>query len=90
MATRSSDVFLDVSPRGQVTLPAKARKAFGIKAGDTLRLVQEEGRMVLEPTARFPIEIYTEERIAEFMKEGQATPAELRKIRKVWARQKRS
>ncbi|MBI5050487.1 MAG: AbrB/MazE/SpoVT family DNA-binding domain-containing protein [Nitrospirae bacterium] len=37
-----------VLPKGQITLPKKVRKNFGIKEGDSLVLEEEKGKIVLK------------------------------------------
>ncbi|PZA08202.1 MULTISPECIES: AbrB/MazE/SpoVT family DNA-binding domain-containing protein [unclassified Meiothermus] len=77
-------VITQVSPRGQITLPASVRKALGLKAGDALLLRVEEGRIVLEPARVLPMEAYTEERIQEFTQAAEASEEELTAFRKAW------
>lgn len=67
-----------------MTLPAAIRKALGLKAGDTLLLRVEEGRVVLEPAQVLPLEAYTEERIQEFAQAAEVSKKELAAFRKAW------
>jgi AbrB family looped-hinge helix DNA binding protein len=56
-----------VGKRGAVVIPASLRRRFGIKEGS---LVIAEGRaegVLIRPAAAFPIEMYTQERQAEFL-----------------------
>ncbi|MDP4012232.1 MAG: AbrB/MazE/SpoVT family DNA-binding domain-containing protein [Candidatus Nanoarchaeia archaeon] len=39
---------IKVSEKGQVAIPADIRESIGIKKGDTLILIQEEGRILLQ------------------------------------------
>ncbi|WP_276959512.1 AbrB/MazE/SpoVT family DNA-binding domain-containing protein [Allomeiothermus silvanus] len=77
-------IITQLSPRGQVTLPAAIRKALGLKAGDALLLRIEEGRVVLEPARVLPVEAYTEERIREFAQAAEVSEEELAAFRKAW------
>ena len=45
------DVTIQVRERGVVTLPARVREKYGIRTGDTLRLVDLDGLLVLAPMA---------------------------------------
>ena len=55
-----------------MTLPKPLRKTLGVdKGGIVMADVTEEG-VVLHPAAAFPIEMYTEGRIAEFDAEDAA------------------
>jgi antitoxin PrlF len=41
--------FSTISSKGQVTVPQEIRKRLGIKAGDRIEFVPEEGRTVIRP-----------------------------------------
>lgn len=43
------DVTVQVRQRGSLTLPADLRERYGIKAGDTFRLIDLDGIFVLTP-----------------------------------------
>lgn len=60
---------LTVTSRGVVTLPAKLRQSLGIKADDQLIAETTPEGLLLRPSVTLPIEIYTDERIAEFDRE---------------------
>lgn len=56
-----------VGKRGTVVIPAKLRRRFGIEEG-SLVIAEERGDGILiRPAVAMPIEIYTPERIAEFL-----------------------
>ncbi|QDU70142.1 AbrB/MazE/SpoVT family DNA-binding domain-containing protein [Engelhardtia mirabilis] len=55
-----------INSRGVVTIPAALRKAFGLEAGEELFAEETPEGILLRPAVSVPIEIYTEERIAEF------------------------
>ena len=55
-----------VTSRGLVTLPAKLRKALGLKADDQLIAEATPEGLLLRPAVTLPIEIYTDRRIREF------------------------
>lgn len=75
-----------ISKRGQITLPAEVRKMLGLEPGDTLVVRVEEGRIVLEPAVVLPLELYSDERIAEFEKNAEVSPEELDAFKKAWGR----
>ena len=58
-----------VNSRGVVTLPAKLRQSLGIKADDHLIAETTPEGLLLRPAMTLPIEMYTDERIAEFARE---------------------
>ena len=73
-----------VSGRGTVTLPARIRKELGLREGDVLRVRLVDGSIQLTPTAVVPIELYTEERIAEFLAAAEMTSEELAAVDEAW------
>ena len=62
-----------MTERGTLTLPANIRKALGLKGKQQLIVeLTEAGEIVLRPAALVPLEMYTEERIAEFSQDDEA------------------
>jgi len=61
-----------LTKRGVITIPAKLREAFGLKAEDELILESVEQGILIRPSVSVPVEIYTEERIAEFADDDDA------------------
>ena len=55
-----------VTSRGVVTLPAKLRRALGVKPGDQLIAETTPEGLLLRPAVTLPIELYSEKRIREF------------------------
>lgn len=55
-----------MTSRGVVTLPAKLRRALGIKADDQLIAETTSEGLLLRPAVTLPVEVYTPERILEF------------------------
>ena len=74
-----------VNSRGDVTLPAKLRQSLGIKADDLLIAETTPEGLLLRPAVTLPIEMYTDERIAEFDREER----ELEKLMRSRARKRR-
>jgi len=73
-----------VGTRGQVTLPAEIRRAVGLRAGDTLVVSIDEGRVVLERAVVVPVELYTDERVAEFARAAELSEEEIAEARRRW------
>ena len=71
------DTIAQIGSRGQLTLPASARKELGLKPGDTLLVHIEGGRIVLDPAVVLPIEIYLEKRMRDFAEQSTITKEEL-------------
>ena len=57
---------LTLTSRGVVTLPAKLRRALGLKADDQLIAETTPEGLLLRPAVTLPIEIYSEKRVREF------------------------
>jgi antitoxin PrlF len=57
---------LIVTSRGVVTLPAKLRRALGIKADDQLIAETTPDGLLLRPAVTLPVEMYSEQRVREF------------------------
>lgn len=55
-----------INDRGVVTIPAALRRAFGLRAGEELIAEETPEGILLRPAVSVPIELYSEERIAEF------------------------
>lgn len=57
---------LTINGRGSITLPAKLRKALGLKADDQLIGETTPEGLLLRPAVTLPVEVYTPERVREF------------------------
>jgi len=66
---------LVISERGVVTLPAKLRRAMGLKADDQLIAETTPDGLLLRPAVVVPVELYSQSRIDEFDR-GEAELAE--------------
>jgi AbrB family looped-hinge helix DNA binding protein len=77
---------LTLTNRGVVTLPAKLRRALGLKADDQLIAETTPEGLLLRPAVTLPVEIYSEKRIREFDK----AEAELAKVLSFRGRPKKS
>ena len=76
---------LTLTNRGVVTLPAKLRRALGLRADDQLIAETTPEGLLLRPAVTLPVEIYTEKRIREF----DDAEAELAKVLKRRSRPKK-
>jgi AbrB family looped-hinge helix DNA binding protein len=84
--TAAMKTTLTLTSRGVVTLPAKLRRALGLKADDQLIAEATPEGLLLRPAVTLPIEIYSEKRIREF----DAAEAELAKVLTGRSRPKKS
>ena len=55
-----------LSSRGVVSLPAKLRRALGLKPDDQLIAETTPEGLLLRPAITLPVEIYSEKRVREF------------------------
>ncbi len=69
--------------KGQVSLPKAILKRLGM-TGEALLLVSttREGGILLKPAGVYPIEIYSEKRVNEFLAEDRITPEEQRRVKR--------
>lgn len=83
---RGMEPIAQLSARGTVTLPAAIRRSLGLAEGDVLTVTVRDGRIVLTPAAVTPVELYSEERIAELTAGSNMTEAEMATARRRWRR----
>jgi len=57
---------ITITSRGVITLPARLRKALGLRADDQLIAEVTPEGLLLRPAVTLPVEIYTPEREREF------------------------
>ena len=66
--TAAMKATVNITSRGVVTLPAKLRKALGLKADDQLIAETTPEGLLLRPAVTLPVEMYSEKRVREFDK----------------------
>ena len=66
-------IILTLKQRGTLTLPKEVRDKYGLKEGDQLVLEEGEGGLVLRIAYTFPIETYSDERVAAFEEENESS-----------------
>jgi antitoxin PrlF len=76
---------ITITSRGVITLPARLRKALGLRADDQLIAEVTPEGLLLRPAVTLPVEIYTPEREREF----DESEAELASARRAPARARR-
>ena len=57
---------IQISKRGNLTLPKQFRKMLGLEKGGVVLAEASDEGIVLKPAVAFPIEIYSDSRVAEF------------------------
>ncbi|MEL7167751.1 MAG: AbrB/MazE/SpoVT family DNA-binding domain-containing protein [Bacteroidota bacterium] len=68
---------LTINERGTLTIPAALRREFGLRGNDRLIAEKTDQGILLRPAVSVPIEMYTDERIAEFDAEADKAAAVL-------------
>ena len=63
---QSMKATVTINSRGVVTLPAKLRRALGLKTDDHLIAETTPEGLLLRPAVTLPLELYTPEREREF------------------------
>ena len=63
---------ININGRGTLTLPKELRQRAGIKAGSKIVAEETKGGILLRTGASFPVEMYSEKRLAEFARNNEA------------------
>ena len=61
---------IKVGRRGTLVVPAELRRRYGIEEGSLLLAEAQDDGILLRPAVALPIEVYSPERIAEFLLEN--------------------
>lgn len=70
---------LTITDRGVVTLPAKLRQALGLKPNDQVIAETTPDGLLLRPAVTLPLEMYTPQRLREFVESEAELAAVLNK-----------
>jgi len=81
--------MVKLGKKGQVSIPRSVLKKVGI-TDETPLLVEttEDGAIILRQAVVYPIEIYSDERIAEFLEADKLPAAEAQALKKALAKKK--
>lgn len=63
--------IININERGTLTLPKEMRKRLGIRNAGQIIAEETEDGIMLKPGMAFPIEIYSDKRIAEFQRNNE-------------------
>ena len=76
--------------KGQVSIPQHALRRLGLEGGELLLVeTTADGAIVLRPAAVYPIEIYSDERVSEFLAEDEMPARIAAKVQKALGESKR-
>ena len=69
--------------KGQVSIPKAVLDRLGL-APETVLLVEstDDGAILLRPAAVYPVELYSDSRVREFLEEDHITPTEAARVGK--------
>ena len=82
--------IVKLGKKGQLSLPAAVLRKLGLQGAATLLVdATADGAVILRPAGVYPIELYTDARIAEFDRANQRTESEKARVRKALKRRKR-
>lgn len=69
--------IVKLGKKGQLSLTKRAMSRLGLEGGETLLLdVTEDGAIELRPAGAYPVEIYTDSRIEEFLERDELSEEE--------------
>lgn len=68
--------YVRIGKRGTVVIPADVRRKLQLDEGDMLIMEESASGLLLKPVRAYEVEIYTDERTAEFMLNNAVTAAE--------------
>jgi bifunctional DNA-binding transcriptional regulator/antitoxin component of YhaV-PrlF toxin-antitoxin module len=69
---------ININQRGTLTLPKEMRRRLGVKAAGQVVAEETDDGVLLRAGATFPVEIYSEKRVAEFRQNNEDALARYR------------
>ena len=57
--------------QGAIALPQDSIEKYGLEAGGQIVVEESEAGLILRPNTTFPVEIYSDERVAEFEEQNE-------------------
>lgn len=73
-----------IGKKGQVSIPKAVLDKLGIEP-ETVMLVEstDDGSIVLRPAGVYPVELYSDARVSEFLEEDRLTDKEVARLRTI-------
>ena len=73
-----------IGKKGQVSIPKAVLDKLGIEP-ETVMLVEstDDGSIVLRPAGVYPVELYSDARVSEFLEEDRLTDKEVARLRAI-------
>jgi AbrB family looped-hinge helix DNA binding protein len=70
--------------KGQLSVPREVMERLGLRGGEMLVLeVTDEGSIVLQPAGVYPLEVYSERRVEEFLDADSLSRDEKEKLSRI-------
>jgi len=77
-----SPVTVKIGKRGTIVIPAKLRRKFALDEGSLVILEEQPEGLLVRPAVSVPLEIYTDERKAEFLLGNAVDAADYQRARR--------
>ena len=65
------DRIISIDEQGAIALPQDLIEKYGLKAGGQIVVEESETGLILRIDTKFPVEIYSDERVEEFRQENE-------------------
>ncbi len=69
---------ININDRGTLTLPKEMRRRLGVSRNAQVVAEETDDGILLRPGATFPVELYSDERLAEFRRHNEESLAKYR------------
>ncbi|MEM7591942.1 MAG: AbrB/MazE/SpoVT family DNA-binding domain-containing protein [Cyanobacteria bacterium P01_A01_bin.83] len=63
--------IISIDEQGAIALPQDLIEKYGLEAGGQIVIEESEAGLILRLNAKFPVEIYSDERVEEFRQENE-------------------
>ena len=63
--------IISINEQGAIALPQDLIEKYGLEAGGQIVVEESEAGLILRPNTTFPVEIYSDERVAEFEEQNE-------------------
>lgn len=63
--------IISINEQGAIALPQDLIEKYGLEVGGQIVVEESETGLLLRPNAKFPVEIYSDERVEEFRQENE-------------------
>ena len=63
--------IISINEQGAIALPQDLIEKYGLEAGSQIVIEESEAGLILRPNAKFPVEVYSDERVEEFRQQNE-------------------